>query len=223
MGIPICAAGHPRLVAATLGPAGRVTNSPTVLAGAVASTHLDRTLRLALRAWQAYNSAMTRTLRIGLAAGALILLVVGGVLAAPSERGRDRMAPVAASHQPASPGQVETQDEDENEDGTPSQEVLDRVVGRLADAGITTDAETVAGLAADHGVGGAVRLLAWADASGMSTAELADMFASGMGWGQIAAELDLHPGIGSIMGNAGGNGNGLGLGRANAPGQQKQQ
>jgi hypothetical protein len=164
---------------------------------------------------------MNRTLRIGLAAGALVLLVVGGVLAAPSERGRDRMAPVAASHQPASPGQVETQDEDE--DGAPSQLVLDRVVGRLADAGITTDADTVAELAADHGVGGAVRLLAWAHASGMSTSELADMFASGMGWGEIAAELDLHPGIGSIMGNAGGNGNGngLGLGRANAPGQQK--
>lgn len=171
------------------------------------------------------SSAMNRTIRIGLAAGALALLVVGGVLAAPSERGRERMAPVAASHQPASPGEqvdepeVQTQDEDE---GPPSQELLDRVVGRLADAGITTDADTVAALAADHGVGGAVRLLAWADESGLSTTELADRFAAGMGWGEIAAELDLHPGIGSIMGNAGGNGNGGGHGRANAPGQQKQ-
>jgi hypothetical protein len=170
---------------------------------------------------------MNRTLRIALAAGALALLVVGGVLAAPSERGRDRMAPVAASHQPASPGEPvdepEVQNQDEDEDGTPSQQLLDRVVERLADAGISTDADTVAALAADHGVGGAVRLLAWAETSGMSTGELADMFAGGMGWGEIAQELDLHPGIGSIMGNGGGNGNGAGLGRANAPGQQKQQ
>jgi hypothetical protein len=165
---------------------------------------------------------MNRTLRIGLAVGALALLLVSGVLAAPSERGRERMAPVAASHQPASPGELV----DEDEDGTPSQQQLDRLVAKLADAGVATDADTaatIAALAEDYGVGGAIRLLAWADASGMSTAELADKFASGMGWGEIANELGLHPGIGSIMGNGGGNGNGVGLGRANAPGQQKQQ
>jgi hypothetical protein len=38
---------------------------------------------------------------------------------------------------------------------------------------------------------------------------------SGMGWGQIAKELGVHPGIGSIMGQGGGHG------RENAPGQQK--
>jgi hypothetical protein len=46
------------------------------------------------------------------------------------------------------------------------------------------------------------------------------MRADGMGWGQMARELDVHPGLGSIMGNGGGNGNGLG--REGAPGQQKQ-
>lgn len=170
----------------------------------------------------AYNSVVNRTLRIVLAAGVLALLVVGGALAAPSERGQERMAPVAASHQPQTP-EVEAQDENEDEDGPPSQQLLDRLVDRLADAGIETDPETIAELATDHGVGGAVRLLAWADASGMSTGELADMFASGMGWGEIAQELDLHPGIGSIMGNGGGNGppdHAQGLGRAGAPGQQ---
>jgi hypothetical protein len=57
----------------------------------------------------------------------------------------------------------------------------------------------------------------------MSTGELAGKFDSGLGWGEIARELDLHPGIGSIMGNGGGNGppgHANGLGRANAPGQQ---
>jgi hypothetical protein len=166
---------------------------------------------------------MNRTIRIVIAAGALALLVVGGALAAPSDRGRERMAPVAASHQPASP-QAQVQDEDE--DGPPSPELLDRLVDKLADAGIETNADTadtIAALAADYGVGGAVRLLAWADATGMSTGDLADMFDSGLGWGEIARELDLHPGIGSIMGNGGGNGpppHAQGLGRAGAPGQQ---
>src|SRR5690606_7432672 len=131
-----------------------------------------------------------------------------------------RMAPVAASHQPASP-QAQVQDEDT--DGPPSPQLLDRLVGKLNDAGIETNADTIAGLAADYGVGGAVRLLAWADASGRSTGELAGMFDSGLGWGEIARELDLHPGIGSIMGNGGGNGppaHANGFGRAGAPGQQ---
>jgi hypothetical protein len=170
----------------------------------------------------AYNGGVNRTLRIVLAAGVLALLVVGGALAAPSERGQERMAPVAASHQPQSP-EAQAHHEDEDPDAPPSEQLLDRLVGTLNDAGIETDAETIAELAADHGVGGAVRLLAWADASGMSTGELADMFASGMGWGEIAQELDLHPGIGTIMGNGGGNGppdHAQGLGRAGAPGQQ---
>jgi hypothetical protein len=175
---------------------------------------------MAPMARSAYNSVVNRTLRIVLAAGALALLVVGGALAAPSDRGRERMAPVAASHQPASP-QAQVQDEDE--DGPPSSLLLDRLVDKMDDAGIETDADTIAALAAEYGVGGAVRLLAWADASGMSTGDLADMFDSGLGWGEIARELDLHPGIGSIMGNGGGNGpppHAQGLGRAGAPGQQ---
>jgi hypothetical protein len=168
----------------------------------------------------AYNGVVNRTFRIVIAGGVLALLVVGGALAAPSDRGRERMAPVAASHQPASP-QAQLQDEDE--DGPPSPELLDRLVDRLDNAGIATDADTIAALAADYGVGGAVRLLAWADASGMSTGQLADMFDSGLGWGEIARELDLHPGIGSVMGNGGANGppaHANGLGRAGAPGQQ---
>lgn len=153
---------------------------------------------------------MNRSARILLAAVALLLVAVATAIAAPSERGRERMAPVAASHQP------QTEDE-----AAPTAELLDRLVERLADAGIATDADTVAALAADHGVGGAVRLLAWAEASGMTTDELAAMFADGMGWGEIAKEHDLHPGIGWIMGNGGGPpDHAQGHGRADAPGQQ---
>lgn len=169
---------------------------------------------------------MNRTLRIAIPALALLLVVVATAMAAPSDRGRDRMAPVAASHQPDSPGtQGDDPDEltDEDSDGPPSAELLARLVDRLGDAGITTDADTIAALAADYGVGGAVRLLAWADASGLSTDELATKFDGGMGWGQIAKELDLHPGLGSIMGNGHGGGppdHANGLGREGAPGQQ---
>jgi hypothetical protein len=163
---------------------------------------------------------MNRTVRIALAALALLLVAVASALAAPSERGRDRMAPVASSHQPESPGtQGDDPDEltDEDGDGPPSAELLARLVDRLAEAGITTDADTIGALAAEYGVGGAVRLLAWADASGLSTEDLAARFDGGEGWGQIARDLDLHPGIGSIMGKGGGQG----LGLEHAPGQQR--
>jgi len=92
-----------------------------------------------------------------------------------------------------------------------SAENVDRIVGLLADAGIETDADAFTALATDLGVGGAVRALAWADATadaadGATTAdEIATMRADGMGWGVIRKELDpdgelgLHPGIGWIM------------------------
>ena len=168
---------------------------------------------MALRAAEAYNCPMNRTARILVAALALLLVAVATVSGAPSDRGRDRMGPVAASHQPQT----------EEDDAPPSAEQLARLVDRLADAGITTDADTIAALAAEHGVGGAVRLIAWADASGMTTAELAAMFDSGVGWGAMAKEIggDLQPGIGWIMGNGGGPpDHARGHGRADAPGQQ---
>jgi len=65
-------------------------------------------------------------------------------------------------------------------------------------------------LAAKVGVGGAVRVLAFAfaKASGMSTTDLLAMFQGGKGWGEIAHTLGLHPGIGWIM--SGGHGKGQG-------------
>ena len=159
---------------------------------------------------------MTRSIRslpisVVVLAVALLLLVAGSALA-------------NKGFQPQNEPDVVAQDEGE---GTPSQQVLDKIVERLGNQEIVATAEEVAALAADYGVGGAVRLLAWADATGKTAAELGAMFDSGLGWGQIAkqlneedaeGDLDLRPGIGWVMG-----GQGEGHGKANAPGQTKKQ
>jgi hypothetical protein len=141
------------------------------------------------------------------ATGLLIVMATGGALAnraAPAQGPSDRS-------------------EAEDQGAPPTADEVARVVDRLDDAGVDTDEDTVAALAADHGLGGAVRLLAWSDASGLSVEEIAAMREGSedtapMGWGRIARELnaddpelDLHPGIGQIMGG--------GHGRDDAPGQ----
>jgi hypothetical protein len=68
-------------------------------------------------------------------------------------------------------------------------------------------------------VGGAVRVLAWADAEGIDVSVITAKrdgteTEPGMGWGRIARDLGVHPGLGSIMGG--------GQGREDAPGQQEQ-
>jgi hypothetical protein len=144
---------------------------------------------------------------------ALLLLVAGSALANKGFQ---------TSQQP----NVVAQDE-----GAPSQQVLDKIVERLGNAEIDATADEVAALAENYGVGGAVRLLAWADATGKTAAELGAMFDSGMGWGAIAkqlnaadaeGDLNLRPGIGWVMGG-GGQGQGQGHGKVNAPGQVKKQ
>jgi hypothetical protein len=141
------------------------------------------------------------------ATGLLIVIATGGALA--------NRAPPAQD--------PSDQSEAEDQGAPPTADELARVVDRLADAGVDTDADTVAALAADHGLGGAVQLLAWSDASGLSVDELAAMRggsedAAPMGWGRIARELNadnpdlnLRPGIGKIMGG--------GHGRDEAQGQ----
>jgi hypothetical protein len=146
------------------------------------------------------------------AAALLVVVAATGALASRAPSQQDNRAPQA---QDAS----EAPEADEQE-APPTAEELAHVVDRLAAAGIETDADAVGALAADHGLGGAVRLLAWSNASGMSVDKIAAMRAGDtdtapMGWGQIAKDLGVHPGIGNVMG--GGNGNGHG--RDNAPGQ----
>ncbi|MDQ2688677.1 MAG: hypothetical protein M3Y29_00195 [Chloroflexota bacterium] len=144
---------------------------------------------------------MSRGTRIAaLLAGVLVVAIAGTVL---------------ATRQPSSaqqPAQV-TQD---GEDEAPSAEKVAQVAERL---GVT--AELLSGLAAEHGFGGAVRLVAWSSETGRSIEDLEAMRAGdgteegAVGWGKMAKDLGVHPGIGSIMGNGGGHG------REDAPGQNR--
>jgi len=104
-------------------------------------------------------------------------------------------------------------------EGAPSADELARIVDKLKAAGITATASDVSDLAAEVGVGGAVRVLAFANASGKTPAEILAMFQGGKGWGEIAHELNLSigPGIGWIMGNGGSGGHGNGHDKADHP------
>lgn len=148
-----------------------------------------------------------RTNRIALLVAVVLLLVAAGSVMA------NRLPPAANESQPAVQG---TEHEDADESETPATaDDLAHARDRLADAEIVTDDTVFDDLATRHGVGGAVRLYAWHDETGESLEDLAARRDAGSGWGQIARELGVHPGIGSIMGNGGGHG------RDNAPGQQK--
>jgi hypothetical protein len=142
---------------------------------------------------------MARTTRLGILAGTLLVLVAGTALATRTSHPQPQV-PAAASHEAETP---------------PSADELGHAVDQLHASGIDATSAQLGALAKDYGLGGAVRLLAWADASGKSLDELKSMRDSGKGWGQMANELGLNPGIGSIMGQGGEHG------RENAPGQTK--
>jgi hypothetical protein len=142
---------------------------------------------------------MTRSTRLAILGGTLLLLVAGTALATQTPH-QQPSTPAAASHEPEAP---------------PSADELANAVDRLKASGIDATADQLGALAADYGLGGAIRLLAWADAKGMSVADLQAMRDNDEGWGQIATELGLNPGIGSVMGQGGGHG------RDSAPGLQK--
>ena len=142
---------------------------------------------------------MTRTNRIAtLLALALLVAAAGTVLAVSRPRSPEQPALFASSHE-AEPETEETEVEDE-EEGDPVAHALER----LGAAGIPTD-DNFAAVAEQYGVGGAVRLYAWADATGMTVDEIVDLRDGDgegppVGWGVLAKELEVHPGIGSIMG-----------------------
>jgi hypothetical protein len=148
---------------------------------------------------------MSRTNRIAfLAALALVIAATGTVMATRAPAADERRGELAASHA-AEPLTEEAEE-------APDAEAIARVRQRLADAEITaTDAE-IADLAGRYGLGGAVRLFAWSKETGMSVADVARLRdgdgegAEPVGWGRIARDLGVRPGIGSIMGNGGGNG-----------------
>jgi hypothetical protein len=153
---------------------------------------------------------MTRRTRLaGLVAASLIVAATGTALALRAPRGEEQPLLPAAS-QPV----------EEDTDAAPSAEALAHAQDRLEASGVTVDSAELSDLAGRYGLGGAVRVVAWAEESGTNVADITAMRdgdgtpESVMGWGQIAKELGVHPGIGSIMGNGGGHG------RDNAPGQQ---
>jgi hypothetical protein len=108
----------------------------------------------------------------------------------------------------------------DGEDTPPTAEDLAHAAERLAAKDLDVSDDLLAELAAEYGVGGAVRVVAWSGGDEALMSEIRAMRdgdgteGSVMGWGQIAKDLDVHPGIGSIMGQGGGHG------RENAPGQQ---
>jgi hypothetical protein len=137
--------------------------------------------------------------------------------AASSVSNSPSLAPAAASEAPVRSDTAresepvekdDPADKAETPDSPPSAAEVTDIVGRLKAAGISTTDAAFAALAAKVGVGGAVRTLAFANASGKTPDQIVAMFQGGKGWGQIKHELKLSigPGIGWIMG--GGNGNG---------------
>ena len=146
---------------------------------------------------------MTRSTRLAILVGSLLILIAGTALATQVPR-PDRTPTRAASQEP---------------EGPPSAEDLAQAVDRLGAAGIQATADQLGELAASYGLGGAVRLMAWADATGKSVEELRAMRDGGAGWGQMAGDLGVSPGIGSIMGR--GANAAAQHGRESAPGQQK--
>ncbi|HEX2221048.1 MAG TPA: hypothetical protein VHK06_00820 [Candidatus Limnocylindria bacterium] len=156
--------------------------------------------------------ARSRLVPLLIAAGLLLALAVGSVLAGPLAAPSDR-AQLASSHEPQPSVAGEREGGEENEVDEPelaegealTDDAVARLVERLAAAGITASPDDLRQLAAAHGAGGAVRILAW-EGAGADRAEVIRLRGEGLGWGRIARDLNaanpdlgLHPGIGRIM------------------------
>ena len=149
-----------------------------------------------------------RDLRFVIVAAVAMLLVAGTAFAAspsspvssPSASAEHGATP--SSETPDASEAPETADKNDTADGPPSAADITRVVGRLSDAGIKTTDAALQGLATKIGLGGAVRVLAFAHASGKTPAQILSMFQAGNGWGAIRHQLNLSigPGLGWIMG-----------------------
>jgi hypothetical protein len=137
---------------------------------------------------------MTRTKGLGVALVLALILIASAAVVVT----RAFDTPAEASQQAA--------DGDETE-SPPAADEIAHAGERLAANGFEVSDEVMTELATKYGVGGAVRFVAWSQADPDRMADLRAMRdgdgseGSGMGWGQIAKELGVHPGIGSIMGN----------------------
>jgi hypothetical protein len=144
---------------------------------------------------------MHRTNRLALlGAAALLLAVTGSVFGTRAPNEPAEPALVAASHQVEAENEAETDEADA--------EGLAHAQERLAARDL--DTSRLEELAARYGVGGAVRLIAWSAATSVPIDDLAAQRDTGgeggepMGWGRMAQDLGVHPGLGSIMGNGNG-------------------
>ena len=128
-----------------------------------------------------------------------ISLAAPGASKAPKAAGPDGSEGPEASEGAEAP---------EGSEGPPSAADLANLVDKLKAVGITATASELGDLATKVGVGGAVRVYAFAHASGKTPAQILAMFQAGKGWGEIKNELNLSigPGIGWIMGHGGGDG-----------------
>ena len=146
---------------------------------------------------------MPRRTRLALLVAATLIVAVSGT--------------VLATRAPAGPSNDRTTADDT--ESSPEASAIAHAADRLTANGIELEDGLLDELAAEYGVGGAVRIAAWAAADDGDDITIESIRAmrdgdgnagSGMGWGQIARELGVRPGIGTIMGNGGGNGNGNG-------------
>jgi hypothetical protein len=152
---------------------------------------------------------MNRTTRVIVAVVALLLFLGGTAVAVRAPAPGNVVGLHEASEAPESEAPEKSDaPETEGPEAPPTAEKLADLVNSLKLAGITADASTLSALAQKYGLGGAVRIEAWAKASGKSVAEISAMRDAGAGWGQIARQLNaaatglhLSPGIGWIMSN----------------------
>ena len=137
---------------------------------------------------------IVRNLR-SLAIAILALMFVAGATFAVGPKSH---APDPAKTHPTP--EVEAAEPPESEQAeSPTGDVIALVVAKFALAGITTTPAEVTELAAEYGLGGAVRIITWANDSGKTVAEIVALREAGKGWGQIGKDLGLSPGNGSIM------------------------
>ena len=145
---------------------------------------------------------MTRSNRLALLVALVLLVVAAGT--------------VFATRAPQADRQPTGNQQDGDEEAPPDAEAIQHAIDRLGENEIAVP-EEFADLAGRYGLGGAVRLSAWASETGMSVDELAAMRDTGgtdggpLGWGRLAKDLrdqgfDVRPGVGSIMGGGRGPG-----------------
>jgi hypothetical protein len=133
---------------------------------------------------------MRRSTRIGIFVLLLIGVVGGTALASRNPGTKQTPSLLAGSGAPKA---------SESADAPPTADELAHAADRLKAQDI--DPAQLEALAAKYGLGGAVRLMGWSKTTGKTVADLSAMRDGGKGWGQIAHELGVSPGIGWIMGN----------------------